>query len=930
MTSQEILRAFQAGKLSLEEAKKALTSIDISHTSMLDTLPKDAIAIVGMSGRYPDARNLTEYWDNLVQAKNSIREIPLSRFDIASYYDPNPARSGKIYCKWLGAIDEIEYFDPLFFHISPAEAEGMDPHQRLFLEEGYKAFEDAGYSPALLNHKACGVYLGIASSEYGLQFSQQKAADVDLIGSSSAITAARIAYTLNLKGPAIAIDTACSSSLVATHLACQALRTQEIDMALVGGVSLYLTPDSYVGMCNARMLSPDGQCKAFDASANGFVPGEGIGALVLKRLADAEADHDHIYGLIIGSGMNQDGTTNGITAPSANSQSELIREVYHKYHINPESINYVETHGTGTKLGDPIELEALASVFQEQTQRKQYCAIGSVKSNIGHTSAVSGLAGVQKVLLAIQQKKLVPTLHYQRPNPHFDFEASPFYVNTETQDWHTAMEGTARRAAVSSFGFNGTNVHLVIEEYIPHADVDPWLPRPSYGPLSSGIQSPQPGLERTLAPAGSPERKYTYQTLMSQVEMQQTPSLFVLSAKSEQQLKSYAQDVKRWIQTHQEFVLQDIAFTLQLGREAMDYRLAIVANSREILLQRLEEFVSNQASIGVYTAQVNKNTYESVCLEVNANEDSLLYKWCQEKNLTKIAQIWVQGVNVDWKLLYTLGTASKPHMTIRANPMITSPTLPYRVSLPTYPFARERYWIPATAGTGSMQGPLPTYAQSSTPISADAYVLHPLVQQNISNFFAQQFSSTFRGDEFFLADHVISGQHIMPAVAYLEMARAAVVAASGLALQAGIDAIRLHLRHVVWAHPLIIGSHHITVRITLFPQENGTVVFVINRDDAVGIIQPHSTAHCVTDIGQAQGTILTAPLEEEKVELVYCQGTIQLHSEDTIEARASQSLDLSAVQARCQRQISASECYQRYRELGLNYGPTYQAIEQLS
>jgi len=451
MTSQEILRALYAGKISLEDAKKAL-NIEAVGT-VQDTIPagppqvgepvkqassaaaqstgqKEAIAIVGMSGKYPAARNLSEYWDNLVQGNNAIREIPLSRFDVSNYYNPDPAALGKIYCKWLGALEDIEYFDPLFFHLSPAEAEVMDPQQRLFLEEGYKAFEDAGYSPQLLSNRKCGIYLGIISQEYSLLLSQQKASEMNLLGTSSAIAAARLAYLLNLKGPALAIDTACSSSLVAAHLACQALSNQEIDMALVGGVSLYLTPDSYIGMCSAGMLSPDGQCKTFDTSANGFVPGEGVGALVLKRLADAEANHDHIYGVIIGSGMNQDGATNGITAPSVKSQIDLVREIYEKYAIDPASISYVEMHGTGTKLGDPIELEALSTVFQEKTQRKQYCAIGSVKSNIGHTSAAAGLAGLQKVLLAMKQKQLVPTLHFEQPNEHFDFDASPFYVNT--------------------------------------------------------------------------------------------------------------------------------------------------------------------------------------------------------------------------------------------------------------------------------------------------------------------------------------------------------------------------------------------------------------------------------------------------------------------------------------------------------------------
>jgi acyl transferase domain-containing protein len=672
LASKEHLQAGEAGASKTRQASRTSSG----QEAVVDT---GAIAIVGMSGRYPDARNLTSFWDNLVQGKNAIREIPLSRFDVSDFYDPNPAALGKMYCKWLGALDDIEYFDPLFFHLSPAEAEVMDPQQRLFLEEGYKAFEDAGYSPGLLSDRKCGVYLGIMGHEYDLLLHEQKALEVNVLGTSSAITAARLAYHLNLKGPTIAIDTACSSSLVATHLACQALSNREIDMALVGGVSLYLTSSSYVGMCRAGMLSPDGQCKAFDTSANGFVPGEGVGALVLKRLADAEADHDQIYGLIIGSGINQDGATNGITAPSVKSQIDLVREIYEKYHIDPASISYVEMHGTGTKLGDPIELEALATVFQEKTQNKQYCAIGSVKSNIGHTSAAAGMAGLQKVLLAMKQKKLVPTLHFQQPNEHFDFVASPFYVNTAVQDWHTAAASIPRRAAVSSFGFSGTNAHLVVEEYIPDR-------RGGQGQADRGRRDSGLPLSESLRVPTSTK----------------TPSLFVLSAKSENQLKSYAQEMKRWIRAHEEQALEDIAFTLQVGRQAMDYRLAIVADSREALLQRLEGFVDNHALTEIHTAQVKKSSLWVALSGPTGNDatlfeadgQSLLRIWCQKKELAKIAQAWVRGVDVDWKLLYGSAHGKVPV----SGTIPTAPTLPHRISLPTYPFAQERYWIPIGSG----------------------------------------------------------------------------------------------------------------------------------------------------------------------------------------------------------------------------------------
>ena len=377
-----------------------------SNSSAIISKKKDLIAIIGISGRYPDAENMVQYWNNLVLGRNSIKEIPISRWDIKQYYDPHQAVNGKIYCKWLGMLDDIETFDPLFFNISPAEAETMDPQHRLFLQEGYKAFEDAGYSPQLLSNRKCGVYLGIMSNEYGIKLIQNRIGLEKTTSNSYSIGAARIPYFLNLKGPAIPIDTACSSSLVAAHLGCQALLNHEIDMALIGGVTLYLVPESYIGMCSAGMLSPEGQCKTFDNGANGFVPGEGAGAIVLKRLTEAENDRDHIYGVILGSGINQDGKTNGITAPSVNSQMELEREIYNKYHIEPESIGYVEMHGTGTKLGDPIELEALSTVYRERTNRKKYCAIGSVKSNIGHTSAASGIASIQKVLLCMNMKSL--------------------------------------------------------------------------------------------------------------------------------------------------------------------------------------------------------------------------------------------------------------------------------------------------------------------------------------------------------------------------------------------------------------------------------------------------------------------------------------------------------------------------------------------
>jgi acyl transferase domain-containing protein len=382
----------------------------LSNENLDKSNNREQIAIIGMSGRYPESDNLIEYWENLQLGRDCIKKIPASRWQVERYQD-------KVYCQWMGMLNDIDCFDPLFFKISPAEAIIMDPQQRLFMQEAYHALENAGYTDDELSNKQCGVYLGIMSNEYAMRAFAERI-DVPVTSQSSAIAAARLSYFLNLKGPAVPVDTACSSSLVAMHMACQALREFEIDMAIVGGVSLYLSPESYIGMCGAGMLSPDGRCFSFDNRANGFVPGEGVGAVILKRLPDAIRDRDQILAKIIGSGINQDGKTNGITAPSVSSQIDLERKIYQRYAINPKTITYIEAHGTGTSLGDPIEMEALKESFRQYTDRKNYCAIGSVKSNIGHTSAAAGVAGLHKVLLALAHHKIPPTINFEKLFPY--------------------------------------------------------------------------------------------------------------------------------------------------------------------------------------------------------------------------------------------------------------------------------------------------------------------------------------------------------------------------------------------------------------------------------------------------------------------------------------------------------------------------------
>ncbi|MGN4069128.1 SDR family NAD(P)-dependent oxidoreductase, partial [Burkholderia gladioli] len=782
------------------------------------------IAIIGIAGRYPGANGMDQYWDNLAAGRDSVEEIPPSRWNVADYYDADRRRPGKVYSKWLGRLDEMDCFDPLFFNISPAEAELMDPQQRLFLEESYRAFEDAGYDPRQLSEARCGVYLGImGASEYGWLVQQHRGAG-DITGTSAAIAAARIAYFLNLKGPAIPVDTACSSSLVATHLACQALRSGEIDLALAGGVTLYLSPEMYMSMCGAGMLSPDGRCKTLDNAADGFVPGEGVGTLVLKRLADAERDGDVIHGVIVGSGINQDGKTNGITAPNLASQIELEREVYARHAIDPDTIGCVELHGTGTKLGDPIELNALATVFREKTARRNYCALGSVKSNIGHTSAAAGVAGVHKVLLQMRHGQLAPTLHYRTPNEHFDFERSPFFVNTVLQPW-PADDGRPRRAAVSSFGISGTNAHLVIEEYRPA------VPR--------------------AGTAG--------------------PVLIVLSAKSAAQLRTQALQLRATLARDPAVGLDlaSLAFTLQTGRAAFEQRIALVAESREHLVDTLDAWLREPKSAGVLSGEVRRTTEAASLFDGEAEFAELLASLVRNGKLRKLGELWVKGVAVDWSALY--GAAR-----------------PGRVSLPTYPFARERYWV---AQDGSLAAPRPAAAATAAArMPADAAgQLHPLVHRNVSTFGRQRYRTVLRGDEFFLRDHLVSGRRVVPGVAQLEWARAAV--ADALA----DPAMTVRLEQVNWLRPLVAESA-LEVHVTLVPQQGGRIRFEIHSGSG-----EHARAH-------SQGFAVPVPLA----------GRAQ-----------PPRVDLAAWRARAAQPTEVAARYAHFERVGLRYGPSFRVMDQL-
>ena len=425
----------------------------------------EPIAVVGMSCRFPKSPDLASFWRLLEGGVDAITEVPRDRWDAAALFDPDPAAPGKLTTRWGGFLDQVDGFDPQFFGISPREAIEMDPQQRLMLELAWEALDDAGIPPPGLVESRTGVFVGALFTDYARLQDRAGAEAITThtsTGGAACILANRISYALGLQGPSLTLDTACSSSLVAVHLACQSLRAGESDLALAGGVNLMLIPETTMGFSRLGAMSPDGRSRAFDARANGYVRSEGAGLLALKRLSDALRDGDPIHAVVRGSAVNNDGASNGLTAPSPRAQRAVLREACERASLTPGDIHYVEAHGTGTPLGDPIEAAGLGAVYGSVRAAGEPLLIGSAKSNVGHLEAAAGVVGLIKVALAMKHDLLPPSLHFETPNPHIDFEALGLEVVTRTRPW-PAPEGALRRAGVSSFGYGGTNAHVILE-----------------------------------------------------------------------------------------------------------------------------------------------------------------------------------------------------------------------------------------------------------------------------------------------------------------------------------------------------------------------------------------------------------------------------------------------------------------------------------
>jgi len=503
------------------------------------------IAVIGMAGRFPGAKNVDEFWQNLSDGVESISFFSEDELEASSV---SPALRRRANYVPAGAVlDNVEFFDASFFGFNPREAELMDPQQRFFLECAWEALEAAGYDPERYDGRV-GVYAGSSMNTYLLNnlYSNRDLIESvsgfqTVIGNDKDHLPTWVSYKLNLTGPGVNVQSACSTSLVAVHLACQSLLNHESDIALAGGVSIRVPSRSGYLYEEGGINSPDGRCRAFDANAQGTVAGEGVGVVVLKRLADALNARDCVHAVIKGSAINNDGSLKvGYTAPSIDGQAAVIAEALEMAMAEPESITYLETHGTGTALGDPIEVAALTQAFRARTAKRSFCAIGSVKTNIGHLDAAAGVASLIKTILALKHRRLPPSLHYEQPNPRIDFASSPFYVNAKLSEWRS--EGSRRRAGVSSFGIGGTNAHVVLEEAPPAS-----------------------------ASKGSRPRH-----------------LLIISAKTSSALETATANLSAYLRVHPEVDLGDVAYTLQVGRRVFQHRRALVCRGTEDAVTVLE------------------------------------------------------------------------------------------------------------------------------------------------------------------------------------------------------------------------------------------------------------------------------------------------------------------------------------------------------
>ncbi|MBR3771445.1 MAG: polyketide synthase dehydratase domain-containing protein, partial [Clostridium sp.] len=808
--AEQVIEAETATEGFMEQEEKVSETQNETNSENNSVMDQelDRIAVIGMSLKFPMSDTPEEFWENLKNSKDMITEIPKDHWDVEQWFDEDPAVPNKTYSKW-GSFIEPDKFDPVFFGITPREAEWMDPQLRILLEKVQDCIDDAGYGKRIHGTNT-GLFLATTFHEYWDEIMRDNTpiTDYQAVNSVAAALAGRVSYLYDLQGISIPIDNACASSLTALHLAKNSLLSGECDMALVAGVNLLLSPVHYIFTSKAKALSPTGHCYAFDEKANGYVPGEGVAVLLLKSLKKAKEDGDQIHAVIRGTAVNHVGRANNPTSPRPELQIKMLKEAWKDAKVRPEQISYIEAHGTGTKLGDPIEFNSLRTAFGDLNGKRNFCSLGSVKAHIGHLEAAAGLAGVIRTILSMKNKQIPAMPHFEHVNPLIDIENSPFYINQSLVNWETEL-GTPRRAGVSSFGMAGHNAHVVLEEYVKE--------------------------EKTIT------RQDSY--------------LFILSAKNEERLQEYASLFIRYFEQRRQKnasddILSSATYTLQVGREEMEYRLAIIANSERDLYQKLSGYcMGNEEENDVYYERVAQMKLDR---EQTLTEEVMLA--LEEKNMQLLAKKWVSGSYIEWCELYKDG---KPDI----------------VSLPSYPFARERYW---------KKNP-DRIENTSMPTARE--VLHPLIDSNISTFDSQQYYKFFTKEDFCIEEHQVAGKRVLPGVAYLEMAR---ITAELSQKNAVVESIS----NMVWVKTAVLSDEHLPVYVELYPEgANATVVF--------------------------KGE------DEEQ----YAQGKVKYRDSQSTIIQPVRILD--KILERCGQLKHGEDFYSQYRELGLIYGPSYCVMKKI-
>jgi polyketide synthase PksN len=640
-----------------EDAKQPETRTHVRFRSarrvelLTPSREQEPIAVIGMSGMFPCSSNLVEFWRSLEGSKDLITEIPPDRWNWQEYFGDPMGGPNRTTSKWGGFMKQVDEFDAAFFNISSREAMLMDPQQRLFLQTVWQCIEDAGYKVRSLSGSKTGLFVGVASSDYREVLHQ---ANIDInaympTGLAHSVLANRISYLLDFHGPSEPIDTACSSSLIAIHRAVRSIQDGDCEMAIAGGVNVILTPTLHIAFGQAGMLSPEGRCRTFDESADGYVRGEGVGAVLLKRSSEAERDGDHIYGVIRATGENHGGHVNALTVPNPVAQAELLMDVYERAGIEPWRVGYIECHGTGTSLGDPVEVNGLKRAFAElykrhgkQFQGSAYCGLGTVKTNIGHLEAAAGIAGFIKALLSMKHKQLPGIVHFQTLNPQIEISDTPFYIVEHTRPWECAKDESGREyprvMGVSSFGFGGANAHVAVEEWC--------------------------------------ERSVPDET---QKEQGQKPEIILLSAKDEDRLCDYIQEYIAYLEDVRERgdqTLHDIAYTLQVGRDAFEERLSLVVNNFDDLIDMLQRYqAGEQGGDQLHRGKASALKDKAVLLDEGDDAVGVIANLFHERRYNRLAALWANGLDIDWSQIY-LESAHQAR----------------RLSLPVYPFEKKRFW----------------------------------------------------------------------------------------------------------------------------------------------------------------------------------------------------------------------------------------------